>query len=206
VASYADQVRRALDQAGIDRAALCGISFGGVIALQFAAEHPRRVSALVLASTPGPRWKLDPEQAVYAKYPRISAPVFFARMPQRLRPELMRAVPDRGDRVRLGLDAIRTFFRAPVSPVRMAARARAIEAHDLSAGFGGMAVPTLVIVGDASLDRVVPAEGSAEYARLIPGASLVRMENTGHQGSITQPDAFAKLVANFLGRTRHAAA
>lgn len=206
MASYVLQVRDALDQARVRSAVICGISFGGAVALEFAAGHPERISAIVLASTPGPAWRLDPEQAVYAKYPRITAPIFFARVPQRVRPELVRALPDRRDRLALGIDTFRTLLRAPISPARMAARAMAIDAQRLGAAARTICAPTLVIVGEESLDRVVPAAGTAEYARLIPGATLVRMDDTGHQGSITKPKAFAGIIASFLESVRHAAA
>ena len=45
-------------RSGIERAAICGVSFGGLIAVRFAAEHPARCSALVLASTPQPALRL----------------------------------------------------------------------------------------------------------------------------------------------------
>ena len=52
----------------------------------------------------------------------------------------------------------------------------------------------------------MPVEGSADYARLIPGARGVVLERTGHHGTITRPDAFARLVRDFIDGHRHAAA
>ena len=43
-----------LDRAGLERAAICGISLGGMVALRYAAVRAGRVSALVLVSVPGP--------------------------------------------------------------------------------------------------------------------------------------------------------
>ena len=37
--SYVDQISDALDAAGLDRAAICGVSYGGMIAAAFAARH-----------------------------------------------------------------------------------------------------------------------------------------------------------------------
>ena len=39
------------------RSRLCGVSFGGFVALRYAATRPDRVTALVLASAPGPGWQ-----------------------------------------------------------------------------------------------------------------------------------------------------
>ena len=56
---YVDQIARALDSAGLERAAICGVSFGGLIAAAFAARYPERVTSLVLVSALPPSWKLD---------------------------------------------------------------------------------------------------------------------------------------------------
>src|SRR5215468_8748475 len=64
---FAAQVASALDRRQIERAAICGISFGGLIALRFAAQHPTRTEALILASTPGPQWRLRPTHEVCAR-------------------------------------------------------------------------------------------------------------------------------------------
>ncbi len=55
---YVDQVRAALEHCRIDQAIVCGISFGGLVALRLAATHADRTCGLVLASTPGPGWRL----------------------------------------------------------------------------------------------------------------------------------------------------
>lgn len=52
--NHVEQVRGALDQCGIHQAIVCGISFGGLVALRFAARCQDRTGSLVLASTPGP--------------------------------------------------------------------------------------------------------------------------------------------------------
>ena len=68
---YVDQVARALDAAGLQRAAICGVSFGGLIAAAFAARHPERVTSLVLASALPPSWKLDKRASFYLRSPRL---------------------------------------------------------------------------------------------------------------------------------------
>jgi len=205
----ADDVSRvgdALDDRGIDRAAICGVSFGGLVGLRFAADRPERTAALVLASTPGPRFHLRPRHLMYARRPWLFAPLFVAEMPRRVRPELAAALPEPKARVRFSLQQARTFWRAAVSFRRMRQRACLIEALDSRDLCPRVAAPTLVVTGDPTLDFVVPVEGSADYARLIPGARGVVLERTGHHGTITRPDAFARLVRDFIDGHRHAAA
>src|SRR5262245_5945816 len=54
--SFIDQIDAALDHLAIDRAIVCGVSFGGLIALRYAASKPERTARLILVSTPGPGW------------------------------------------------------------------------------------------------------------------------------------------------------
>jgi pimeloyl-ACP methyl ester carboxylesterase len=48
---YRDDLLALLDGLGIDICALVGCSFGGMIAVHFATEHPERIAALVLSDT-----------------------------------------------------------------------------------------------------------------------------------------------------------
>jgi pimeloyl-ACP methyl ester carboxylesterase len=49
--AFADDLRGVLDDLGIPRARILGLSMGGATALRFAARWPERVEGLVLAST-----------------------------------------------------------------------------------------------------------------------------------------------------------
>ena len=84
----AQQAADALDRAQVDRATICGVSFGGLVALRFAAHRPARCAALVLASTPRPALQLRRRHQMYLKAPWILGPVFLAESPFRLRPEI----------------------------------------------------------------------------------------------------------------------
>jgi len=199
---YAAQVAAVLDEKNIDRAAVCGISFGGLIALRFAAVAPTRVSALVLASTPGPRFHLKARHRLYARLPWLFGPLFAAESPSRLRTEIRVALPDEDVRRSFMRRQLRTLRQAPVSVSRMAGRALAIEAYDRVADAALVLCPTLVVHGEPALDYVVDPNATAEYGRLIQGSRVVTMERTGHLGSITKPREFAAIVRRFLDAAR----
>jgi pimeloyl-ACP methyl ester carboxylesterase len=80
----------------------------------------------------------------------------------------------------------------------MAARSTLLGSPDLTSDCARIVAPTLVISGEPSLDRVVPADGAAQYVRLIPGARAARIERTGHLGYITRPDVFAGIIELFV--------
>ena len=51
MADYADDANALLDAMGWERCLVVGISFGGMVAQEFALRYPHRVERLVLAST-----------------------------------------------------------------------------------------------------------------------------------------------------------
>jgi pimeloyl-ACP methyl ester carboxylesterase len=205
----ADLVAAALDERGIDRAAVCGISFGGLVALRFAARLCHRTSALVLVSAPGPDWTPGRRHRIYTRAPWVFGPLFLAETPLRLRAELAVALPRAAERRRFAWRQTRTFLTAPLSLSGMAARARLIGASSLRPECRTIAAPTLIVTGEPGLDRVVPVASTLEYAAEIPGARSVRLPGTGHVGYLTRPPEFASVIRAFLAPdddSRHHAA
>jgi 3-oxoadipate enol-lactonase len=199
---YVAQVARELDARGFDRAVICGVSFGGAVALRFAAAHAARTRALVLVSTPGPSWRLRPRHDFYARWPLVLGPLFLVETPWRLRDELRVTFENRRGRWAYQRRVLRTLLSAPVSLTSMAARARMIERADSRTDCARITAPTLVVTGERHLDRVVPVDGSSEYARLIRGAQATTIERTGHLGSVTRPEEFAAMVERFVRSVR----
>lgn len=196
--NFVDQVDVALDDRQIARAAICGVSFGGLVAIRFAASRPHRTTALIVASTPGPRWHLKRRHELYARLPWLLGPLFLAEAPWRLRAEIAAAIPNRRERRRFAWQQLQTLVSAPLSLSRMAARARMTVGTDRVNDCARITAPTLVISGEPALDRVVAVDETSEYLNLIPGARGAMLERTGHLGSITRPQAFAAIVREFV--------
>ena len=142
--NFVDQIDAVLDDRGLARAIICGVSFGGLIALRFAAHRRDRTSTLVLVSTPGPSFRLQRRHRIYARLPRLLGPLFLAEVPRRVRAEITRAIPDRSSRRRFAWGQIATLARAPLSFSRMAARAQLIGIHDYADDCARVQAPTLV--------------------------------------------------------------
>lgn len=198
---FADQVETAMDRLHVGRAAIVGVSFGGLVALRFAATRPQRSTALVIVSAPGPQWHLRPRHEMYARLPWLFGPVFLVESPFRLRREVMTALPDPADRRAYLREQLRTIVSAPVSLARMAARARLIGRYDRLADCSRVSSPTLVVQGDDDLDHVTGSGGTSDYARRIAGAQLAQMPGTGHLGSVTRADDCAAIIQRFLATT-----
>lgn len=192
--AHADQVDEVLDRAAVDRAIICGVSYGGLVALRYATRRPARVDRLVLVSTPGPRWQPNARIQRYGNAPRTSALAFVAGAPGRLSREIAAAVPGRARRLATIARYARSIVSYPGSARRMAARLKCLAGEDFLSDAKQVAAPTLVITGEPELDRVVPVPGTKEYVDLIAGAVGVTLQNTGHIGLVTRPAAFAELI------------
>lgn len=201
--NYVDQLDEVLNTAGLERTALCGISFGGFIAVRYAALRPERVRALVLVSAPGPGWAPNAQQARWLSKPWLSTPAFVATAPFRVWPEVKCALEGTPARLSfLARQGLRVLA-APAIPSLMSARVRDARTLDFPADCARIRVPTLVISGDEALDRVVPVEATRRYASVIPGARYEQMKGTGHLGLLTQPKKFAQLISEFVHAYGH---
>lgn len=181
-----------------DPVALCGVSYGGIVAMRYAATRPGRISSLIVVSAPAPGWSPNPVQQLYLRRPWLNAPRFVVTSPMRLWPEIHAAC---GSTAR-GLAFITRYglraARHPMIPGLMASRIRAQQAVDFTDDLGVIRVPTLVITGEPALDRVVPVDSTRQYAARIQGAKYVMIDRTGHIGLMTRPAVFARTVSDFV--------
>jgi 3-oxoadipate enol-lactonase len=179
------------DALGIDRFAYVGLSLGGLVGQALAADHPERVSALVLACT-GPSFG-DPS-AWRERAARVRAEgMGWLVEPTRGRwftPEFVAEHPDRADRL---LDMI-----ASVDPEGYASCCDAIAAADLAPRLGEIAAPTRVVVGDQ--DPVSPPSVGQVLVDGIPDADLVVVEDASHIANVARPAAFDAAVLEHLRR------
>jgi pimeloyl-ACP methyl ester carboxylesterase len=206
---WVDEIDAILDRANEPRAAICGISFGGLIAARYAARRPGRTAALLMVSSPSPHARLDEQSAAYLRHPRLALPLFAARACARLVPETFAARLTWASRARFLAGHVSRVLHAPLYPRRMACWVRAWMATDIEADCRLVAAPTLVMTGEAHLDRVVPVAHTLEVLGYIQGATHVVLRRTGHIGIVSRPVEFANLVTAFVdaeGRWRDASA
>ncbi len=195
--NYVRQVGEVLDLAGLQQATLIGVSYGGLIATEFAARHPERVSNLVLASALPTDWTPDARARFYMRAPRLLSPVFVATSPMRLQPEVRAAFPLFRERLRFMLGHGLRVARAPMSAAKMARRIQWAEAHRFAEP-SAVSAPVLVVTGEPALDRVVPVEVSERNIARLRAARHVVLPHTGHLGIVTRPDRFRTVVDDFL--------
>ena len=195
--NYLRQLDAIVERSGVQRAVLCGVSYGGMIALRYAAMRQDRVTALVLVSAPAPGWKPSTRQSAYIARPWLSAPLFVVTGPIRLWPEICAALPEWPSRLRFAMRHGLRVLAAPSIPSLMALRVHQQQALDFHADCDRVCAPTMVITGEEGLDTVVPVHVTQRYCEFIPAARYEKLERTGHIGMITQPERFAELVGGF---------
>lgn len=194
-AGMADDLARVLDDAGYERAHVCGISLGGMIAMQLALRHPRRVNRLVLGCTTagGRSATRIPVSAIrsllagagkpFAQTLRDTATVVLSDEYARAHPEV--------------LDQWHTIGAAEPPPMRgLVGQLLAGALHNVERSVANITAPTLVITGDA--DRLIPAQNSHHLARAIPGAKLEVYPGAGHDFPTEQPERFRASLRAFL--------
>ena len=91
----------------------------------------------------------------------------------RLLPEVHAALPTYGKRALFLARHAGRVLASPMSPRRMADRLRIVDPPAFCAACSSVTAPTLVVTGEARLDRVVPVESTRRYLDLIRDAVAV---------------------------------
>jgi pimeloyl-ACP methyl ester carboxylesterase len=155
------------------------------------------VTALALVSTPGPIVRLNDNADFYLRFPRVALPVFAVRSAMRLLPEAMSARLKWGSRIQFLAEHGARVVASPLSPTQMVHWVRAWQQTDITKAARRVTAPTLVLTGEASLDKVVPVSSTLEYLDLIPGSRYEVLQRTGHVGLVSRPEDFAKVIGAF---------
>jgi pimeloyl-ACP methyl ester carboxylesterase len=188
-----------LDAAGIERAAVVGISYGGQTAVDLALHAPERVSALVAVSARPSGWEDDTEfeelrRGVEAAY---EAGGFDAANEAEMRiwvDGVGRSPGDVDPRVRDRVAVVNRELLERQEPIEVE-----IERLDPPAvsRLDQIAAPTLVITG--SLDQPTVLAGSRAIADAT-GAEQVEIEGTAHLPNLESPAEFLEALVPFLDR------
>jgi 3-oxoadipate enol-lactonase len=191
---FAETVIDAMDAAGVDRAAIVGLSMGGYVSFRIHARWPMRVAALVLADT---RAGADDE----AGRAKRSAQAERARgegvgwMPDALLPALL------GETTRRARPTIAEAVRRTIADGDPEGVARALLAMrdrpDSTSALSSIDVPVLALVGEE--DTLTPVAEARRIAETVPHGRLAVIPDAGHLSNLENPDAFGRELVSFLG-------
>ena len=189
-AYYGDFVA-ALDAAGVDRAALIGVSAGAMTVLRFAAEQPSRASHVIVAG--GFVDSRLPDAAAVA-HDRAQRARMVDEWPAYLE-EFFSTLFTEPHSTKPFEDGVR-YGWATRGDVIAAARGGWVN-NDVRALARRVACPTLVMHGDE--DRRVPIQQGELIARLVPGAKPLTIVGGGHVTAGRDPVFFNRAVRDFVG-------
>jgi pimeloyl-ACP methyl ester carboxylesterase len=196
ITDLADDLAALLDALAVPRAALVGMSMGGYTALAFAALHPARLSALVLADTraaadtPDVRAKREEALAtIHGQGPTAYLDGSLARLLSPDAPPAVRALARaraeaRADSLVAGIEALR-------------------DRPDRTAELAAITCPALVVCG--ALDQVTPPAEMRRMSAAIGdrgsaagAARYVELVGAGHIAHLEAGEAFTTAVGSFL--------
>jgi len=205
-----DAVRRHF---GLDRLALVGHSYMGLMVILYALKHPAHVDRIVQigAMGPFPSKQYPPELAysdstlrdVFSKIAEIQKDRGALDPEERCRRvwSILRLLyvtdPADAEKIRWGrceLPNEREFLKYWTASILPSIQALTLAAED----FARVTVPVLTIHG--TKDRSAPCGGGRDWASLLPNAQLLSLEGAGHAPWIEAPDAVFPAIGEFLER------
>jgi len=193
----ADDTVGLMDTLGIERAHVCGVSMGGMIAQEIALRDPARVRTLQLHATLARpdaymhalsdvwrelRPKLAREEWLRSLALWLFAPVTYAERPEFVELLLQSALAN----------------PYPQSLPGFLHQGEAVRAHDALERLGGIRCPTQVTV--AEHDILVPPRFSHAIAQRVSGAELKTIADAGHAYMWERPEVFNAMCLEFLAR------
>jgi class 3 adenylate cyclase len=189
-----DDLRAVMDAAGMEQAALLGISEGGPLSIIFAATYPHRCRALVLyGSFSRFSYWFPTEAALEAFYGYVESAWGSGGSIQRF-------APSRADDA-----AFQRWWgrneRQGASPAAVTALMRMNSQIEISGVLPAVRVPTLVI--HRTEDQVVSVEGGRDVAARIPGARLAEFPGKDHLFYVgDNADDISDTIEEFLTGSR----
>ena len=184
---FAVAILAAMDALTIDRAHICGLSLGGVIAIALHSAAPSRCASLILADS----FAVHPEgQAIFDRSEAASCTIGMRGLAEARAGALLgkAATPA------MHAEVIETMSR--IDPHAYVVGARAVWLADQVDRARLIGVPTLVLVGDE--DGVTPPALSEQLTGLIQTARMEVIVGSGHLANLEQDLAFNTTIDRFL--------
>jgi len=183
--AFAEAILSAMSELGIERAHICGLSLGGVVAIAMHHVAPERCASLILADT----FAVHPEgRAIYERSLAGSRDLFAMA---EARVDVLIAQPA-DPTVRS--EVVTTMSR--IDPAAYRIGARAVWLADQRDRAGAIRIPALVLVGDQ--DLVTPVDLSDELVDLIPESRMQVIAGAGHLSNFEKPVEFNRIVEEFI--------
>jgi pimeloyl-ACP methyl ester carboxylesterase len=198
-----------LDVLGYERAAVAGISLGGIVAAQMTLDHPDRVTSSIWVGAPSDMDRflvtIGGETLLIADaYMRVLEPEGYPGFWQKVwKANIGLLFNDEFVQSRLGSYLITSIFeerynRFNADPTAIIGILNGLRGWTILDRLPGVSRPVQIVVGDQdpTLDYC------EEQGRMTAGAEYVLMENSGHFSILDQTARFNDVALDFLRRTQ----
>lgn len=194
-----DDIAQLLEALQVPQAHVVGLSMGGYATLHFGLNYPQMACSLVVAgcgygSVAGDRQKFHQDTAQVAQrierdgMPAMAA--LYAKGPTRVQFE------DKDPRGwQEFADQLAEHSATGAALTMRGVQGQRPSVYELEAQMRQLQVPTLVVTGDEDEPCLEPA---LFMKRVIPTAGLVVVPKTGHTLNLEEPEAFNRIVRDFL--------
>ena len=196
-----DDIRAVMDAVESKRAAVMGVSEGGVVSTLFAATYPERTSELVLVGT-GPRVLWAPDWSWAETQPEFEKRMLRIENDQGwgtlewASHDLERRAPGYAHDEEFKRWWV-TYLRMGASPGAALAITKLNSVTDCRHVLPAIRVPTLIV--HRSGDKVSPVESGRYMAAHIPGSKYVELAGDEHLPFLGDQDEIITAVEEFLG-------
>lgn len=184
-----------LDWHFLEKPTLFGVSFGGVLAMEFAARYPNRLKNLIVQGA-GARFERGLLQrvagSVLSGYPLPADNPFVNQFFNLLFGRRQKQGP-------LFQFVTRQCWQTDQSV--MAHRFQMVENFDILPRLDQIQARTLIMVGDR--DLLVSDRSLKSFCKGVPQARVLRLEGCGHLAFVTQPYRVAEETKKFLSEERN---
>ncbi len=193
-----------MDEIGVERAHIAGVSMGGMISQEIAIRHPNRLFSMAsIMSTTGSRWLRWPKWKAMATL--MARPPRDPEAYMRLAARTFEVIGSPGQRMDDGSFRVlvEASYRRSFYPEGVARQLHAINCSgNRTRALRRVNLPALVIHG--AVDPLIRAAAGRATARAIPGARLKVVPGMGHD---LAPAFWPQIVAalDFNARRRRAA-
>ncbi len=172
--------------------ALCGLSMGGIVAMEVVRQAPERVRGLALLDT-NPLAELDPvKQRRMPQIEKVKAGCLLDIMRDEMKPNYLADGEGKAEILDVCLHMALELGSDVFIRQSLALRDRLDQSNTLRS----VRVPTLVLCGEH--DRLCPIETHQLMCELVPEATLSVVEGAGHLPVLEQPELVNRTLARWL--------
>ncbi|MDD9990289.1 MAG: alpha/beta hydrolase [Rhodospirillales bacterium] len=193
-----EDCRALLDNFGIGKCVLAGMSVGGFMALEFALAYPERLSGLILIAATSKDYTAEEREAFHRQFDKLDVDGMVPRdFAEWVAPFCFGETTLANNKPLVDHWVERWSTTVPARAVLHQGRSW-LDKEDITGRLAAVRVPALAVHGVE--DVPLPIDRAAAMADALPDATFERVARAGHSVNLEQPAVVNAAIARFLGR------